>query len=345
MRLADPGVLGACTRADHIDRRAIAVVAHRVLEIPHVELEARAVGGAVAAEPEILVGPVPVSSPDVRHHVVDVVELVQIHREGGVARAVRIVALHALVVGVVRGGLGKGDESVEGVEIATLHVACIVGIPLQRIAAIVGRGEIFVRSFDQIVETPIDAVEIQVHESSVGTGVSHGQVEVLSELHPDKLFGILGGVPRVTIIGTGTQHEAVELGHRIFTFEQVMVELAHAVLALEQNAQRMLLRDAGLAEVAALDAKTGILLKLCVAVCIDQLNGGWSFPRNAVTVWHGVNTAGGIEQIGDAGADEHRGKRVQRRHHLSGVRQGDARVHRVIGGHPSPRVWIAGVGD
>ena len=59
----------------------------------------------------------------------------------------------------------------------------------------------------------------------------------------------------------------------------------------------MLLCDSSLPKIAALDAKAGFLLELCVAVCIDQLDGGWALPGDAVGVRLRVNARAGVEEI------------------------------------------------
>ena len=76
---------------------SVPVVAHRVLIVPAVELEARAVGRAVACRVPVLPGPVPVAAPEVDDQVVDVIRHVQQNRVGGVRRAVGIAALQPLV--------------------------------------------------------------------------------------------------------------------------------------------------------------------------------------------------------------------------------------------------------
>jgi hypothetical protein len=188
---------------DHAEGRTVAVVAHRVLEIPEIEAEAGGVGGAASAEPEVLVRPVPVSTPDIEQHVVGVVIDVEVDGEGGVGAAVGAEPLQGEDVGGGPGGGEGGEVGVPSGEIAGLDFAGIDGVPVGGFAAEIAGGEVLVGAFAEIVEAPVESVEVDVDEAAVGGGLAHGEGEAAPELVAEELFGVAGGVPGVAVVGAG----------------------------------------------------------------------------------------------------------------------------------------------
>jgi len=255
-----------------IERRAAQIVADRVFVVPGVELEARARGRAVTSGPPVLPGPVPVAAPDVDDEIVDVVGHVQEHRAPRIACPVRMVPLEPLVRLLRRSGAAaQANHLVPGVAVSVLHLIDVNGVPLVLIASVVTGGEGGIGTLDGIVEPPVKAVDVQMDEHPVRRDVACRSLQLAAELVPRVLLGVPRVAPGIAVVGPGAKRDRVELVHGAFA-EQGVSQLRGSVGALEQEPERLLLRQSPFPEGPALNAHAAIALEAVTTIGVNPFD-------------------------------------------------------------------------
>src|SRR5688572_26447594 len=141
--------------------------------VPRVKLESITVV-PVASRPPVAAWPIGVADVKVEDHVIDHVLDIEEVFVSGVARAVGVVALDALIEGVL------GEIAVEEVHQAVPCVVIAVGggvlverVPGVAVAAEIRGGKSGVGTLDGIVEAPVPAVDEQVHEAGMRSDAAH----------------------------------------------------------------------------------------------------------------------------------------------------------------------------
>ncbi|OQB79291.1 MAG: hypothetical protein BWX88_04891 [Planctomycetes bacterium ADurb.Bin126] len=304
-------------------------------EVPSEELEPVAV---VAIPPDVVVLVWPVGVADVHghDHVVDVVvdvDVVGVVRAPG---AVGVVSLDPLVGLGGRDALAdQGKHGVPGGGVPIDGVAGVEGVPGVLVATEVVGVERGLWPLAGIVEAPVEAVDVEVDKVAVGGGLAQGELGLAAELVADVLDLVCRGSPGVAVVGVGAEGDRIEfLGHAFVGPEDRILEFRGPVLLLEQQAEGVLVRHGGAAEVGpALNAQAGVDLEGGGAVGIDPLDGGGPFPGDGVQRGVGVDAGGLREETVLIGDDREGGQRPQRVDHqarIEGVGR-DSGVHFVVG--------------
>ncbi len=268
---------------------------HDVLAVPAVELETGARVRAVPRQPVVVPGPVPVARPHVDDHVVDIVG--QVQQAGVIAPAgsVDVQTLELLEGCEGRARLlAQREHLVERGPITLFDGEARVfeHVPVVFLAAVVGAGEGTVRALAGVVESPVQAVDVEVHEHSVRSRVARVVLEISHELVPRELGIRLVAGPSVAVVGARSQDDRVELLGRVLA-KQGIPKLRRAVLALEPQAERMFPACAGLAEVRALDLNAAVDLETLRAIGVDQFDRAGSLPGGIVVAGAGVRVDAG----------------------------------------------------
>ena len=103
-----------------------------------------------------------------KHHVVHEVRQVEQDRVTGIACPVRVVPHQALIICVIRQiGARLPHELVPRAELAGPQFGIGQHVVFRRIATEVESGEMLIDPFVQVVEPPIEAVEIQVDQTAM----------------------------------------------------------------------------------------------------------------------------------------------------------------------------------
>src|SRR4030095_14290778 len=118
------------------------------------------------------------------------------------------------------------------------------------------------RALGQVVQAPVETVKIEMNERPTGGGLAHPQLEPAPELITGELLGVARRIPGVAIVGTGSEDERIELARRATFIQEILTEPTRAVLAFEQQPERMFSGDVPVSEVSALDPQTAINLEL-----------------------------------------------------------------------------------
>ena len=134
----------------------------RALGIPADELVSAPINTRVDGIPVVVI-PVTVTAVEVDHHVVDEVGHVDIRGEGIVSGLIGNATL----------GDGVSLKPVGGGAVDDISRVGIQGVPAVLFAPVVGRAEVGIGSFDDIVNSPVKSVEVEVEKGSVAGSVSH----------------------------------------------------------------------------------------------------------------------------------------------------------------------------
>ncbi len=184
-----------------------------------------------------------------------------------------------------------------------------------------------IRSFLDLVEAPVEAVEVEVDEGSVGGDVPHVAERVVAE-------GIVepGGVGRAAEVPgevlRGAEVDFVELG--AVEARDRVVDLRVAVLGLAEHAEGVLRVQLGLAD-AAPDSDARVDVESLGSIRVDPLDGGGLLE----SIGRGVGVdARRPEQVRQVGGDGHGRNRKQRVVHEAGVPRvvHDVGIHLVVNG-------------
>ena len=150
-----------------------------------------------------------------------------------------------------------------------------------------GCGKRVTRPFRQVVEAPVETVQIKVHINSVRRWMPHGQLRVAHPLvtqiscivvAPEKIDRI-SHAPGVG--GARAQHQMIEAMH-FGIGEERKIELGGTIPFPESKAQRMF--GCGMIEPAhgALHSQAGVDLETFSSVRINQFGRRGSFPIGAL---------------------------------------------------------------
>ncbi len=163
-----------------------------------------------------------------------------------------------------------------------------------------------VRSLDDVVQAPVQPVEVQVYVALAGRQSPHGVLRVAWPLVADVLgANLLNGVrmePRVAV--AASQDEGVEAPDRP-VLEHGKLQLWRAIDALEQQTH-VVLRPRRAAAGAALDAQSRVDVGLLASRRIDDFHRDGPLPRFALTLRVHVDAGDTVEQIGHVGCQRDR---------------------------------------
>ena len=180
--------------------REIRADAHRPLRVPHIIFEARWLG-RIEADPVILMRPVGIAYIEIGNHVVDEIVDIDVMREGGIRRAIRIATLDPLVGRIGLQPLaGQREHGAPGLGVAVGGRAVGVGVPILLLSSEIGGRERMIRPLDGIVEAPVDTVDIDVDEALVGGDIAHGKNGLTPKGIADKKRVIPGSAPLPAIV-------------------------------------------------------------------------------------------------------------------------------------------------
>ena len=222
--------------------------------------------------------PVGIAYIEIGNHVVDEIVDIDVMREGGIRRAIRIATLDPLVG---RFGLqplaGQREHGAPGLGVAVGGRAVGVGVPILLLSSEIGGRERMIRPLDGIVEAPVDTVDIDVDEALVGGDIAHGKNGLTPKGIADKKRVIPRSAPLPAIIGVGPQDDGVEALGRIVTKEGV-AKLRVAVDLPEEKTQRVFLRQPMAAKSPTLDPDSAIDLEAVLTIGIEQFDRAATLP-------------------------------------------------------------------
>ena len=198
-----------------------------------------------------------------REHVDDEVRHVDVDRQIGIARAVRIESAHEVVVVriiVSVAFLGRDAPEVLPRRALAFDDAGVVAglrgahdVVVRRGALSVALGVVLVHALLGLVQTPVDAVDEEVVVAAAVVALAHVALAVARE---DLVYERLpSAVVRPGVVLLGAEVDLLEFTHA-FVAEERVLERAHAVLAAEEKAERVL-RIARAAAEGAADADAG----------------------------------------------------------------------------------------
>ena len=223
------------------------------LGVPAEELVAGASFSPAAGVPIVSI-PVIVAEVEVEQHVVDEVVDVEQFADPGVA------------CGRGDSGIGDAHHPVPVRQVAVDRGGDILNIVILSFPISVGCHERSRGSLVEIVEAPVEAVDVEMHETSMGRGLAHGELRVADELVPQVLGpGVLVPMPvGPRVIEKGAQDDRVELIGRVralgLGFKEGVAQLARSVVTFEQQPEGML-REIWRAAGASLDPDSAVDLE------------------------------------------------------------------------------------
>ena len=113
------------------------------------------------------------------------------------------------------------------------------GVPVVLVAAQIRGGKRGVGPLGGVVDSPVKAVDVQLHVVAVAGRLAHGQQRLVGELVADVLGLVLA--PDPGIVEIGAEGDRIErIGGPVA--EQREIELAGTVRGLEDEAERVLLK-------------------------------------------------------------------------------------------------------
>ena len=288
-----------------------------------------------------------------RDHVDHHVRLVEVDGIVGIARAVGVEAAHAVVVAGMGGAIALVDgdvpEIVPGRPLA-LHDARVVA-GLRRAdhvvvvvhVAVVALGVVAVHALLRLVHAPVDAVDEEVVVAAAVVRLAHVALRVAREALLDEGERVHVAVrPRVVL--RRAQVDLLELVGPLVAEEREL-ELAHAVLAAEEEAERVL----GIGRPAAVraadaDARGDAELLRRAVHRVDLLDHRRALPPLAVALRVHVDALPAVEEGGGVDDERDRLDRVREApveaRHRVGVAVHDVApeaVHQHLVVHPGRR--------
>ena len=289
MGFTHPGRRDVGSRRDGIERRSIAIVAHRVLEIPHVELEPCAVRCAPASKPEILVRPIPIATPDIQQHVVQVILQIEVHRQRGIPCSYRVQTLQGIEQRQVHRPANPLHELVPRVQIPRLHIAGIHRIPLRGRPSIVCRRKVLVGPLAEVVHPPVKSIQVHMHEPAVPSLLTHRSVQPPAKFIANELLGVSRRIPRIPIVRARPQDQRVKVPRRTHLPKEIVLQPTRSVFILEHHPQGMLVGDIPTSKVTPLDSQPRVDLELGRPIRIDPFHRHRPFPRDSSILRIGID--------------------------------------------------------
>src|SRR5262249_47731362 len=148
--------------------------------------------------------------------------------------------------------------------------------------------------FVDVVEPPVEAVDVEMIEGPVRRGLAQDELRVAAEdVARAGHDGVALEGPRIIL--HRAQVELVE-GIRSLGAEQRVVQLVRAVVLAEEEPEGVL-RIVSAAAISAADAQAAVDLKTLRAVGIDEFDGGVALEGALVPAGVGVDARDVVEEV------------------------------------------------
>ena len=207
--------------------------------------------------------------------------------------------------------IGQGHHRIPGDFVPLLHFRAQCAIPFEDVEAAVlgqiGGGVMLIEPFDEIVNAPVQPVDVQIHEDAVDIELAHGLLRVPHPLISQQQRVVYAPNPAIGEIGP--HHQPFEAGH-VGAGKDGLFQMIGPVIAPEIEPEGVLGREIGASAVAAMNANARVDLKAGV-VFPEQLDGRGALPIQALFQRIGVDAPLAAEHVGPAGDDGKRGQRLQ----------------------------------
>ena len=245
----------------------------------------------------VVVVPVVISAVEVHQHVVDEIVDIEVVRERQVASVVRTDRTN------------ERKHLTPGSCVTVDRVARVERVVFFLLAAHVVRGEGSARALDEVEDSPVETVDVEIHVVAMSRRLAHVRDRVLRPLvadhHSATPLPAVPVDPRVVVVST--QNQCIEtLDGRVR--EERVTQARRSVVALEQQAKRVLGRAIRVATGATENSHAAVNLEALAAIGVDQLGGASALPADAFSRRVRVDSAR-TEQIVDVRNDGHHGQR------------------------------------